>query len=241
MFDARTCDGTVHCTPTPIAFWQRQSESASVPPDANPAFVSFVAFDVHNMFPMGENALLVANYRLGVRILDVTNKTDPQEISFYNVNDNGGAVGTPGRPFLAGRRTYNAVRGHDGLFYGGDLTLGFFVCSLHPQTVLPPGSAAFARGTGSDGDLGLVRVTVGGGDPVVQFTTRRPGQSRLAIFDVSGRLVTTVVGDNQVAGPQQLSWNARTAGGALAARGVYLGHLTTPDGQRTVKLVQLGD
>ena len=240
VFDARTCDGTSHCTPTPIAFWQRQSENASAPPGSNPAFVSFVAFDVHLMTPLGENALLVGNYRLGARLLDVTDKTDPEEISFYYPNNNGNQ-GTYGRPFVAGRRTYNAVRGNDGLIYGGDLTLGFWVASLHPQTVLPAGAAAaFARGARDGSNLAL-RVSVGRGDPEVQFTTRKPGRSELAIFDISGRWVATVVDQERGAGEHRLSWNSRTASGARAARGVYLGRLTTPDGAGSVKLVHVGD
>ena len=240
VFDARTCDGTSHCTPTPIAFWQRQSDDAGAPPDANPIFfTSFVAFDVHNMFPMGENALLLGNYRLGVRLLDVTNKSAPQEISFYNPNNNGGTVDDPGRPDLTtGRRTYNAVRGHDGLIYGGDITMGLFVCSLHPNTVLPSGAAAFARADRGGSDLVSVRVSVG---REVHFTTRKPGRSELAIFDISGRLVARVVDEDHGTGDHRLSWDSRTASGARAARGVYLGRLTTPDGAGSVKLVHLGD
>jgi len=103
VFDARTCDGTSHCSPTPIAFWARQSEDAGAPPPVGPFFASFVAFDVHNMFPLGENGLLVANYRLGVRLLDVTDKTNPNEISFYLPNNIGGVADDPNRPFFVGR------------------------------------------------------------------------------------------------------------------------------------------
>jgi len=242
VFDARTCDGTSHCTPTPIAFWARQSEDAGAPPgSAPPFFVNFVAFDVHNMFPLGENALLVANYRLGLRLLDVTDKANPDEISFYLPNNYGGLADDPNRPFFVGRRTYNAVRGKDGLIYGGDITYGLFVASLNPLTQLPAGAAAFARGARAEMELAGVRVSAGRGEPIVHFSTSKAGRSRLSIYDVSGRLVATVVGDERAAGAQRLKWNARATNGARVASGVYLGRLSTPDGERTVKLVRLAE
>jgi len=239
VFDARTCDGTSHCTPTPIAFWQRQSPDAGAPPPVGPFFASFVAFDVHNMFPLGENGLLVANYRLGVRLLDVTDKTNPNEISFYLPNNNDGVADDPNRPLFVGRRTYNAVRGKDGLIYGGDITYGLFVASLNPLTQLPAGAAAFARGARGGGELTGVRVSIGRSTPVVSFSTRKPGRSTLTIYDISGRLVATVVGEDRSAGAQRLMWNARAASGARVASGVYLGRLSTPDGETTVKVVRL--
>jgi hypothetical protein len=234
LFDASTCDGTVHCTPTQVGFWHATG-ATNAPPEN--AFVRFLAYDVHNMMPLGENGLLVANYDLGIRLLDVTNKTNPQEISFYLPNNVGGET-QGGPPFVSGRRTYAALRGKDGLIYASDLNLGFFVVRLNSQTVLPAG--AFAR-TGSQrpGD-GVTDVSVSLGSDVT-FATRTDGRSTLAVYDVSGRRVATVDGGRRPAGAQRLAWNARMKGGARVASGVYFARLTTPDGERTLKLVRLAE
>jgi len=233
LFDASACDGTVHCTPIQVGFWQAGG-STQAPPDN--AFVQFLHFDVHNMFPLGENGLLVANYGLGIRLLDVTNKSDPEEISFYLPNNNGGET-EGGPPFVAGRRTYSAVRGKDGLIYASDLNLGFFVVRLNAHTVLP--AAAFARGSVAGDEASAVRVTSGRGEPAVLFSTRKEGRSILTVYDVLGRRVATIDGGTRAAGAQRLAWDARTLGGSRAASGVYLARLLTPDGAHTLKLLRL--
>jgi len=63
--------------------------------------------------------------------------------------------------------------------------------------------------------------------------------NQFTIYDISGRLVATVVGEDRSAGAQRLMWNARAASGARVASGVYLGRLSTPDGETTVKVVRL--
>lgn len=238
LFDASSCDGTIHCTPTQVGFWQALGQGVQAPPEN--AFVQFLAFDVHNLTPLGENGLLVANYDLGIRLLDVTDKSNPEEISFYLPNNVGGE--TPGGPpFVTGRRTYVAVRGNDGLIYASDLNLGFFVVRLNPQTVLPAGAFGHGAAPPPDGGRVAVSVSTGGGEPVITFATRMAGKSTLAIYDVSGRRVATVDGGVRPAGPQHLVWNARTMEGARAASGIYFARLVTPDGGRTVKLLRLAE
>jgi flagellar hook assembly protein FlgD len=62
----------------------------------------------------------------------------------------------------------------------------------------------------------------------------------LAIYDVSGRLVTTPFSGALSAGPQTIRWDGRTAGGALAAHGLYFARLSTPKATETIKFLILG-
>jgi hypothetical protein len=53
----------------------------------------------------------------------------------------------------------------------------------------------------------------------IPFTLAGEAHVRLTVYDVSGKLVAMLVDDVLSAGPHQVTWNARTAGGA--ASGVY--------------------
>jgi hypothetical protein len=48
----------------------------------------FFTWDAHNLDRRGENTLLVANYTMGIRLIDTTDKTKPVETSFYLPNAN---------------------------------------------------------------------------------------------------------------------------------------------------------
>jgi hypothetical protein len=188
------------------------------------------------MDPQGENALLVGNYKAGVRLLDTTDKSAPEEISFYLPNNNGGGA-TP-NAFVVGRRTWVALFGSGDLVYASDMTMGFFVLRLNEQTVLPGASFAVGRRAPEDG-LGDVRIVSGAGRHSLEFVTSRPGLSTLSVYDVAGRRVALRPDGERAPGTHVLEWDTRTDTGQRAARGIYLGRLTTPDGTRTVKLLHL--
>jgi hypothetical protein len=234
VFDASACDGTSHCTPIHVGFWHIPGH-----PVQDPAFRGglLFAFDVHNMDPRGENTLLAGNYHLGVRLLDTTDKTAPEEISFYLPNDHTGDANAP--EFFIGRRTWVALFGSDGLVYASDISHGFFILELNPHTVLPAGSSAFARTSEPDDRVGSVRVSSGTERHVITFTTSRAGRVSLSIFDVAGRRVADVTGGSGAAGRHTLEWSGSSEAGTRVASGLYLGRLSTPDGVRTVKLVHL--
>lgn len=233
VLDTSACDGTSYCTPTQVGFWHIEGHNTYNPNDH--AFTTWLSFDVHNMDPRGENALLVGNYKLGVRLLDTTDKSAPEEISFYLPNNNGG--GADPTPFIVGRRTWVALFGSDNLIYASDMTMGFFVLRLNQRTVLP---AAMARRGQGDGPLDL-RVESIAGRHRLAFTTSRAGVSTLSIFDVSGRRVAEIRSTQAGVGRQVLEWAGRAPSGQRAAGGLYLGRLTTPDGSRTVKMVQASE
>jgi len=64
-------------------------------------------------------------------------------------------------------------------------------------------------------------------------------RAQLAIFDVSGRLVRTIVDATLVAGLHRFQWNGLTASGRSVAAGVYFGRVTTAHGAKSTRLVVL--
>ena len=241
IFDAHTCDGTVHCTPTQVGFWHAAGHPVQDP--NQDAFPDFFHFDVHNMDPHGENTLLLGNYDLGIRLIDTSAKADPQEISFYLPAGSQQDVQHPG--FYVGRRTWVALFGSDGLVYASDINLGFFIVSLNPSTVLPAGAARFKPIAGDGvvgGDAGAADLRFSPGSSgadthSVAFTTKRDGLISLEIFDATGRRVSLVLGGYVAAGEHTLTWNGRSANGRRAPSGLYFARLSTPDGSKSGKLV----
>ncbi len=66
------------------------------------------------------------------------------------------------------------------------------------------------------------------------FTLKTSGGVTLKVFDLSGRLVTSLVDGHLSSGNHQASWNA-----SGQASGVYLAHLKTPDGDFVERMVLL--
>lgn len=51
------------------------------------------------------------------------------------------------------------------------------------------------------------------------------GPVELSIYDVTGRLVRTLVSETQTTGPHQVVWNGRDDAGRAVASGVYMARL----------------
>ncbi|MDD3642607.1 MAG: FlgD immunoglobulin-like domain containing protein [Candidatus Krumholzibacteria bacterium] len=73
----------------------------------------------------------------------------------------------------------------------------------------------------------------------IDFELARAGVVDLSVYDVTGRLVATLVSGRLEAGMHESTWNGMTAGGAKAASGVYLYVLKTEDGQESRRMVLL--
>jgi len=58
-------------------------------------------------------------------------------------------------------------------------------------------------------------------ETVIHFSLERGGRTSLRIFDVAGRLVTTLVDRDLPAGPQRITWRGRDGQGRPVATGVY--------------------
>jgi hypothetical protein len=132
------CDGVHACAPVEVGFWHINGhpvQAAAYHGVGSGAVYGviqrFFTWDAHNLDVQGEDTLLVANYTMGIRLIDTSNKTDPVETAFYlpNANKN---LACNQACFFQGRETWGAYFGSDGLIYASDFWLGFFI-------VQPPG------------------------------------------------------------------------------------------------------
>ncbi len=91
----------------------------------------FFTWDAHNLDVKGENTLLVANYTMGIRLVDTSDKTNPVETSFYLPNANK-SLACNQNCFFQGRETwgayfYNHNDPTQNTIYSSDFWLGFFI------------------------------------------------------------------------------------------------------------------
>lgn len=73
----------------------------------------------------------------------------------------------------------------------------------------------------------------------IEFALDRGMSVDLAVYDVAGRRVTSLVRGNLPAGDHHVTWNGRTDGGMAAASGQYYYVLSTPSGSTSRGMVLL--
>ncbi len=71
----------------------------------------------------------------------------------------------------------------------------------------------------------------------INFALPQAGRVSLQVFDLSGRVVTTLADREFVAGRHDLSWDGRNEHGEQAAPGVYFYRLTAPGFRQTKKML----
>ncbi len=74
---------------------------------------------------------------------------------------------------------------------------------------------------------------------VIDFYMPERGAAELAVYNVSGRLVTLLERGTMDAGEHRAEWDGGCADGSPAATGVYFVRLRTPGGSRAIKAVLL--
>ncbi len=92
-------------------------------------------------------------------------------------------------------------------------------------------------------ELGLRRVpaaVAGAPGHTLALTLPADGHARLEMFDVRGRLVRVLIDESHPAGERLTTWDGRDDSGRAAPRGVYFVRLSTPFGERSVRLLHLG-
>lgn len=271
ILDTHACDGTAYCNPVIVGGWDlpgRDVQTASIHkffhhpnfngsslPISNRSFI----YDVHNLDLRGENTLLAANYGMGIRLIDTSDKTAPYETAFYLPNSNMD-VACKMDCGLTGRQTWGSYFGSDGLIYSSDLSLGLFIVDPAGRSGAALGSAAFAAagyggsagsrgsagsggsaGSRGEGGSGLIRVVRTGNGYEISFSAPVKAPVRGAVYDVSGRQVARLgagAGDRAIG---RVLWNGRDASGAPAARGIYLIRVESGGVSASAKLVCLGD
>jgi hypothetical protein len=63
----------------------------------------------------------------------------------------------------------------------------------------------------------------------ISFTLSKPGAVRLSIYSLDGRLVSTLVNEEMVAGPHAMQWTGLDQNGSTVSSGTYLVRLVAPD------------
>jgi hypothetical protein len=105
--------------------------------------------------------------------------------------------------------------------------------ALHGQTGAPSLPRAFSLAQNSPNPfnpLTTISYTVPDGESA---------QVRLEVFDISGRLVTTLVDQFKSAGTYSVFWNGSSSSGAQVSSGVYFYRMTAGGFSSTRKMVLL--
>ncbi len=150
----------------------------------------------------------------------------------------------------AGRLTVASTGNYDFCFryswYGGPWLYADLDGTLNSYSPSQAGSLVVTGSTAvSESDTPRVLALRAMGNPFagsarLQLALPRDGRVELAIFDIMGRRVRTVVDRPLAAGVHMLAWNARGSSGELVGPGVYLARLVVEgQGARHVKIVAL--
>jgi hypothetical protein len=70
----------------------------------------------------------------------------------------------------------------------------------------------------------------------IRFEMERPAHALLQVFDVAGRLVTTLVNEERSSGTQEVFWQGRDSNGQQVAAGVYFYRLDTGEFSETTRM-----
>jgi flagellar hook assembly protein FlgD len=70
----------------------------------------------------------------------------------------------------------------------------------------------------------------------LSFTTSREGMVRVAVYDMQGRLVKTLLGEFRAAGEQRVAWDGSNAQSQKVASGVYFFRVLTSEGGFTQRV-----
>ena len=73
----------------------------------------------------------------------------------------------------------------------------------------------------------------------IRFSLRNKSRVTIRVYDVSGRLVNTLVDGVLDAGPQKVNWNGINSHGASAASGVYFYRMGTSGYGESRKMILL--
>jgi flagellar hook assembly protein FlgD len=73
----------------------------------------------------------------------------------------------------------------------------------------------------------------------VTYSVAADGPVRIRVYDVAGRLVTTLVDEWRTTGEHSIVWDGNSTAGGEVSAGVYFVALESADGVRTAKVVVL--
>ncbi len=262
ILDTSACDGSSYCTPTLVGDWHIMGHpvqaaalnalfhSGKFNNAISAAFKRAFTYDAHNLDLRGENQLLLANYAMGIRLIDTSDKTAPVETAFYlpNGNESDACKQDCGSNT---RQTWGAYFGSDGRIYASDFGRGFYIVDERNQGAsngaalagrLPAGSVRADAKPGSSGAAAGLRLRsasgVSGADFAFSLTTTREGTARIAVYDVQGRLVSVKALGSLPAGEHSVSWTPSATEGHLPPRGIYFARAESGADAATIKFVR---
>ncbi|MBK9732799.1 MAG: T9SS type A sorting domain-containing protein [Chitinophagaceae bacterium] len=70
----------------------------------------------------------------------------------------------------------------------------------------------------------------------ISFSLSRPQNVSLKIYDLTGRLMTTLADSPMNAGTVQLQWNATDQNGSAVSAGIYFLKMETQSERKTIRL-----
>ena len=206
-------------------------------------------YDAHNLDVRGENELLVANYAMGIRLVDTSDKAAPVETAFYLPNANESDACKQDCGFNA-RSTWGSYFGSDGRIYASDHVRGFFIVEERIRGEangaafagrIPAAGVGVETRAGVGGPAGVrLRAVMGGSGMNFAFsiTTSREGRARIGVYDVQGRLVSAKDLGSLPAGEHSVSWTPLAAEGRLPSRGIYFARVEAGADAAAIKFVR---
>ncbi|TMQ61098.1 MAG: hypothetical protein E6K75_01935 [Candidatus Eisenbacteria bacterium] len=260
VLDTSACDGTTYCIPALVGEWhikghpvQGAALNALIHSGkfTNAFFAAFkraFTYDAHNLDVRGENELLVANYAMGIRLIDTSDKTAPAEAAFYLPNANE-SVACKQDCGANTRQTWGSYFGSDGRIYASDIGRGFFIVEERIRGGasgaalagrLPAGSGSVeqsASAGGSTAGLRLRAVSGSGAGFAFSLTVSREGPARIAVYDIQGRLVSAKNLGVLPAGQHSVSWTPQVTDGRAPSRGIYFARVESGAEGATIKFV----
>jgi hypothetical protein len=84
----------------------------------------------------------------------------------------------------------------------------------------------------------LANPVIGNAAQVLSFNVPRNGRVTVRVFDVSGRLVATLLDRNLPEGSQEAVWDGRRAGGGSAVTGIYFAEVVAGNERAVAKLIR---
>jgi hypothetical protein len=221
--------------------------SGTYHPDDSPGSIP------HNVYVDDGDLAYISHYTAGVRVVDVSDPTDPVEVAFYDTypsGDSGIFAGCWG--------VFPFYRNSPGLFVASDIQTGLYVLEVSPDLIDPssrakivsairarrPAVAAAARtgggvpGAPRSGREGTMQVSTPAPNPLgpgaqarLDLALEAPAVLQADVVDAAGRLVRRLLEGSRGAGTTSLAWDGRDAQGDVAAAGVYF--LRVSDGKTT--------
>ncbi len=253
VLDTSPCDGTSYCTPTLVGGWHIQGHpvqasalnaiihSGQFNGAIEAAFKRAFSYDAHNLDVRGENQLLVANYSMGIRLIDTSDKTAPVQAAFFLPNGNENEACKQDCGFNM-RQTWGAYFGSDGRIYASDIGRGFFIVEerAHAAGSLVRAAPGGAPAAGARAGVLHFRALSGGSNADFAFAlaTGREGPVGIAVYDIRGRLVSAREWGSMAAGEHTVSWTTRAAKGGALPHGIYFARIRAGGSTAAIKLVR---